>query len=55
MIRKMIAMLSVGAIEQHGPHLPLSVDKVIIDGIIAATVLDPGMDAGDGGLTCGFS
>lgn len=28
----------MGAIEQHGPHLPLSVDQAILDGIIAATV-----------------
>jgi creatinine amidohydrolase len=29
-----IAMLPVSAIEQHGPHLPLSTDSVIIQGII---------------------
>ena len=34
----LIAVLPVGAIEQHGPHLPLSVDQAILDGIIAATV-----------------
>jgi len=33
-----IAVLPVGAIEQHGPHLPLSVDQSILDGIIAATL-----------------
>lgn len=33
-----IAVLPVGAIEQHGPHLPLSVDQAILDGIIAATL-----------------
>lgn len=33
----LIAVLPVGAIEQHGPHLPLSVDQAILDGIIAAT------------------
>lgn len=34
----LIAVLPVGAIEQHGPHLPLSVDQAILDGMIAATV-----------------
>ncbi len=32
-----IAVLPVGATEQHGPHLPLSVDHAILDGIIVAT------------------
>ena len=35
---QLIAVLPVGAIEQHGPHLPLSVDQAILDGMIAATV-----------------
>ncbi len=30
-----IAILPVAAIEQHGPHLPVSVDTVIADGMIA--------------------
>lgn len=34
----LIAVLPVGAIEQHGPHLPLAVDQAILDGIIAATL-----------------
>ena len=34
----LIAMLPVGAIEQHGPHLPLSVDQAILDGLISATL-----------------
>ncbi len=34
----LIAVLPVGAIEQHGPHLPLSVDQAILDGVIAAAV-----------------
>lgn len=34
----LVAVLPVGAIEQHGPHLPLSVDQEILDGIIAATL-----------------
>jgi creatinine amidohydrolase len=28
----------VAAIEQHGPHLPLSVDTVLVNGIVAAAV-----------------
>ncbi len=34
----LIAVLPVGAVEQHGPHLPLSVDQAIVDGIVAATI-----------------
>ncbi len=40
---RLIAILPVGAIEQHGPHLPVSVDLAILDGIIRATLpLMPG-------------
>jgi creatinine amidohydrolase len=40
---RLIAILPVGAIEQHGPHLPVSVDQAILDGIIRATLpLMPG-------------
>ena len=35
---RLVAVLPVGAVEQHGPHLPLSVDQAILDGILAATV-----------------
>lgn len=35
---RLIAVLPVGAIEQHGPHLPLCVDQAILDGILAATL-----------------
>nr|WP_310317334.1 creatininase family protein [Hydrogenophaga palleronii] len=33
-----IAVLPVAAIEQHGPHLPLSVDTDIVNGVIAAAL-----------------
>ena len=31
-----VAVLPVGATEQHGPHLPLSVDQSLVDGVVAA-------------------
>ena len=33
-----VAVLPVGAIEQHGPHLPVAVDTCIVDGIVAAAL-----------------
>ena len=30
-----VAVLPVGATEQHGPHLPLRVDQCLVDGIVA--------------------
>lgn len=33
-----IAVLPVAATEQHGPHLPLAVDTVLADGIVAAAL-----------------
>lgn len=36
--RDPVAVLPIGAIEQHGPHLPLAVDTDINRGIVAATV-----------------
>lgn len=32
-----VAVLPVAATEQHGPHLPLSVDQTLVDGVIAAS------------------
>ena len=33
-----IAVLPVAATEQHGPHLPLNVDTVLVDGVVAAAL-----------------
>ncbi len=33
-----IAVLPVAAVEQHGPHLPLSVDLTLADGVVAAAL-----------------
>ena len=33
-----VAVLPVGAIEQHGPHLPVAVDTCIVDGIARAAL-----------------
>jgi creatinine amidohydrolase len=33
-----VAVLPVAATEQHGPHLPLSVDQVLADGVVSASL-----------------
>ncbi len=33
-----IAVLPVAAIEQHGPHLPVSVDTALVDGVVDASL-----------------
>ncbi|OYR14735.1 creatininase family protein [Brucella thiophenivorans] len=35
---KILAILPVGAIEQHGPHLPVAVDAAIVDGMVKETI-----------------
>jgi len=42
-LHRMIAVLPVAAIEQHGPHLPLHVDTTLVEGVIAAAA--PHLDA----------
>jgi len=37
-LARTIAVLPVAATEQHGPHLPLSVDTVLVNGIVAAAL-----------------
>ena len=40
-----IAVLPLAAIEQHGPHLPVSVDRDIVDEVVRRSfaVIDPGL------------
>ena len=33
-----VAVLPVAAIEQHGPHLPLSVDAALLQGVVDAAL-----------------
>lgn len=33
-----VAVLPVGAVEQHGPHLPLSVDTTLVEGMVASAL-----------------
>ena len=37
-LARTIAVLPVAATEQHGPHLPLSVDTDLVDGVVAAAL-----------------
>ena len=39
-----VAVLPVAAIEQHGPHLPVSVDTTLVDGVVAAALPHLGAD-----------
>ena len=38
LLDKTVAVLPVAATEQHGPHLPTSVDSTLVDGVIAAAL-----------------
>lgn len=40
-----VAVLPLGATEQHGPHLPLSTDTAIADGMVEAVVARLSEDA----------
>lgn len=37
-MRRIVAVLPGGAVEQHGPHLPVRVDTAIVDGILQHAV-----------------
>ena len=37
-VDKVVAVLPVAATEQHGPHLPVSVDTTLVNGVIDATL-----------------
>ena len=37
-LAKTVAVLPVAAIEQHGPHLPLSVDTTLVEGVVDACI-----------------
>jgi creatinine amidohydrolase len=36
--QRTVAVLPLGATEQHGPHLPLSVDTVLVEGVVNAAL-----------------
>ena len=44
LLNKTVAVLPLAATEQHGPHLPTSVDGTLVDGVIAAALPRLGAD-----------
>ena len=49
-----IAVLPLSATEQHGPHLPLGVDRYIAEAYLSPrAAADPGRPAGDGAAVAG--
>lgn len=44
-VDRTVAVLPVAATEQHGPHLPLSVDQTLVDGVIQAAIPHLPVDA----------
>lgn len=42
--RSAVAVVPLAAIEQHGPHLPLSTDRIIGEGIVEAAARDAASD-----------
>ena len=43
-ISQVVAVLPVAATEQHGPHLPVSVDTTLVEGVVAAAMPHMGDD-----------
>ena len=43
-VAKVVAVLPVAATEQHGPHLPVSVDTTLVNGVIEASLAHLGAD-----------
>ena len=43
-VSNVVAVLPVAATEQHGPHLPVSVDTTLVNGVIEATLPHLGAD-----------
>ncbi len=48
--RPCMAVLTLGALEQHGPHLPLATDSFIVQGVLEAALGRLAKEGGDGAL-----